>query len=220
MIERPPKSRGAVGVQEHPPIPGERLNELLNLCHSLEQEKDSKKFQELLPLFLNHLENLAHTPLSSNIEKTYRKMQSEGLLVRVENLSRVISSIKDHSSYIVGDSEDHYANAVIPENEGIRLAFAEAQAPGPVRLLMGYDVRSAVAFKPDSVNVYEIETPEGDTRDVGFRKQVCRHVHGSIEPDYIKHIVLRIPRKIFPEGRLTDQEKTMTSMYIFRSLEL
>ncbi len=193
---------------------------LLSIAQRIEQTKDVNECKELMPGFLEALETLAHDPLNPEIERIYREMQAQDLLLRVENISRVAESIKTHTPYHVGDAEDHYANSVIPENDGIKIAFAEATAPGPVRLLIGFDVRTAISYSPESIHVYNIDETENDLRDISLRKKVCKHVEGVITPELIKHIVIRCPRTIFPEDRMTNEEKNTQHMYIFRAVTL
>lgn len=200
------------------PEPNE-LSDLLSVCELLEHEKDISKFKELISVFLEKIDKLSDSGLSENVEKAYKDMQIKNLLLRVENISKVIGSIKDNKPYTVGDTEDHYANAVVPDQDGVAIAFSEARAPGPVKLLIGFDVRSAIAFEQEALHVFPIKDQE-DLRNIELRKKVCRHVEGNIDPHYIKYIILRIPRKIFPETRLNSNETKSDSMYIFRSLSL
>ncbi len=216
--EYPPKGKQ---IEQNPVSQMESINaEVDVLCNKLENEHDPEKFKEIIPLFLNGIENLFNNKLTEQVTNVYKKMQEEKLILRVENMSKVIQSFKSHSGYEVGNSGDHEANCVIPENEGIKIAFAEGHAPGPVRLLIGYDVRTAIAFSPEKVKVTDIGDIEGEVRDVKLRKTLCRHIEGVIEPEHIKSVVLRIPKKFFPESRMTEQEKSLNSMFIVRGIEI
>ena len=193
---------------------------LTELALELETTKNPEVFKTLLNNFLQELELGLHLPLEEDVTTSYHEMEQEKLLLRVENISRVMESIVEHKPISVGNKEDHYANSVVPNNDGIKIAFAEGRAPGPVRILIGFDVRTAISYKPDSLQVYEVDQDEEDLRDIELRKKTCRHVVGNIEPESIKHLVIRTPRKIFPEERLTDDERNSESMYIFRALHV
>ncbi len=198
------------------------IESLIHISQELEKdrEKDISKFAELISEFLEKLEVVSHAEISPDVDVAYKKMQEKNLLLRVENISRIINSITKKESYEIGNEEDHYANSVVPNTEGVKIAFAEGRAPGPVRLLMGFDVRSAIAIDPNQINVHPIDKIDDDLRDTKLRSMYCRHLQGVIRPEYIKYIVLRVPRKIFPESKLTKTELLNNSMYIFRSIEL
>ena len=190
------------------------------LCKKLEEEHNPEKFKELMPLFLKGIEDLFKNKLTEQVTPIYKKMQDEKLILRVENMSRVIQSFKNHEGYVIGNKGDHRANCVIPENEGIKLAFAEGFAPGPVRLLIGYDVRTAIAFSPEKVLVTAIDDLEIETRDAKVRKNLCRHIEGTIEPEHIKSVILRVLKKFFQESRMTEQEINSNTFYIIRGIEI
>lgn len=198
----------------------EKENSLITLAKQLETVKDREAFSRLVGPFLDELESTLHVTLDQDVLSAYRTMEEQRMLLRVENVSRILETITKHTPMPVGSDEDHYANSVVPNQEGIKIAFSEGKAPGPVRLLFGFDLKTAISYEPESVHVYPIDDIEGDLRDAGLRKQVCRHVAGEIKSEYIRHIVLRVPRAFFPEEKMTDDEKKSAGMYIFRSVTL
>ncbi len=198
----------------------ETAERLCNITKELETAKNIDIFKELVPDFLDAIEVMSQSKLSEKIEDVYREMERDGLLLRVENISRIAESLKTHTAFKIGDDNDHYANSVIADNEGVKIAMAEASSPGPIRLLIGFDVRTAITFNPESMHVYEIDDDEMDLRDTSLRRRVCRHVSGEIKPEDIKHIIMRIPRVLFPKERMTKKENDTISMYIFRSVHM
>jgi hypothetical protein len=108
---------------------------------------------------------------------------------------------------------------VIPEDEGIRLALAEGQAPGPFRTMVSFG-KTIVGFKTDHLEVAEVDFLDSNTslRDENLRRYVCRHVVGNIEKEDIKYIVIRIPKNLLDEKHLTEEEKTEPDMtFVFRA---
>lgn len=198
----------------------EKQSSLLALAKELETVKDREAFSRLVGPFLEELESTLDVKLDQDVLSAYRTMEDKKMLLRVENVSRILETITKHTPMPVGSEEDHYANSVVPTQEGIKIAFSEGKAPGPVRLLFGFDLKTAISYEPESVHVYPIDDMEDDLRDAGLRKQVCRHVAGEIKPEYIRHIVLRVPRVFFPKEKMTDEERSTSGMYIFRSVTL
>jgi hypothetical protein len=146
-------------------------------------------------------------------------MQKNKFLVRLESLSRILAAIEKGAPIPVGNENDHYANAVIPENEGLRIAFAEGDAPGPIRLLVGFDFRAAIGFDPKGLEVHEIDLDELDPRDQVKRAAFCRHVRGNLNPEQIKYLILRIPKNLFPKNMITEEDKKY-GQFVFRGAEL
>lgn len=193
---------------------------LISMAKELETVRDRETFKQLVGPFLNELERSLQVKLDSDVIAAYRQMEEHHMLLRVENASRILETLTKHTPLPVGNEDDHYANSVVPNQEGIKIAFSEGRAPGPVRLLFGFDLRTAISYSPESLHVYPIDDIEGDLRDASMRKQVCRHVAGEIQPEYIRHMVLRVPRAFFPEEKMSADERSNSGMYIFRSLTL
>jgi hypothetical protein len=165
---------------------------------------------------LEHLEGDLGIGLTEDVSEIYGAMQRENLLARVENIESVMECIDADKPIHVGSPDKHYANSVAPDPEGLRIALAEADAPGPVRFLIGLDAKSLIGFKSDHLEVSEIDDNEFDLRDTSMRKAYCRHVKGEIRHEDIRYIVLRIPRKLFPADHLRDSERGVQTPFIFR----
>jgi hypothetical protein len=198
----------------------EQENKLISMAKELETVKGREAFSKLVGPFLQELESSLNVTLNDDVLAAYREMEDNHMLLRVENTSRILRTLTHHVPLSVGNENDHYANSVVPNHEGIKIAFSEGKAPGPVRLLFGFDLRTAISYESESLHVYPIDDIEGDLRDASLRKQVCRHVSGEIQPEHIRHMVLRVPRSFFPQDKMTDEEKKTEGMYIFRSINL
>ena len=147
-------------------------------------------------------------------------MQSENCLVRTERLSRVLETVELESPLVVSnENEEHYANAVIPSPEGIKIALSEGLAPGPVRIMVGFG-KTIIGFKTDNMLVEEIDFSESEIRDSAERKFLCRHVTGNLSKHDVRYIIIRIPYTYLQEKYLTDSERTKKPKFIFRGMAL
>ncbi len=192
----------------------------LELAQELEETDDDDLIREKLgPMFRSIEEDLG-VKLVSDVSELYKGMQSEDCLVRAERLSRVLETVEMESPMEISDEDErHYANAVIPTAEGIKIALSEGQAPGPVRIMVGFG-KTIIGFKADNVSVSEVEFDESDIRDAQERKFVCRHVNGELTKEDIRYIVMRIPFSYVAPGYLTDEEKIRKPRFVFRGTKL
>ncbi|MEK7464594.1 MAG: hypothetical protein AAB617_02335 [Patescibacteria group bacterium] len=190
------------------------------ILSGMESAQSSAELKKLIPLLIDRLEKDFGIRFTDDITSLYKEMQEKRFLVRLENIRRVVEGVYEKRGFKIGDKEDHYANAVVPENEGLRIAFSEGEAPGPVRFLVGFDVKSAIGFDPNGLEVSDIETDESDLRDTAKRRALLRHVSGNLEPENIHHFIMRIPRAAFPEERMTEEEAKNKGGFIFRGARL
>ncbi|MBP6856165.1 MAG: hypothetical protein KBC42_02520 [Candidatus Pacebacteria bacterium] len=196
------------------------LDSIIEKIQSVKSPEQIETLKQMTGDLLNLLEEKIHKNLKSDVEHSYLEMQSRNLIVRVENLKNIIDCVVEDKSFEIGTNEDHYANSVLPTPEGIKIAFAEGMSKGAIKIMAGYDIKSAVSLDQDHFEVFEIDSIEGEIRDEYLRKNVCRHLHGVIRREFIKHIILRIPTTLFPEERLTSFEKTHQGPFIFRYIKL
>ncbi|OHA18166.1 MAG: hypothetical protein A2664_01710 [Candidatus Taylorbacteria bacterium RIFCSPHIGHO2_01_FULL_46_22b] len=158
--------------------------------------------------------------ISSDVGALYEGMRVEQCLARVEQLSRVLETIELGKPLHISDETDsHYANAVIPAPEGIKIALSEGEAPGSVRAVVGFG-KTLIGFKTDHLSVSEIDFAESEIRDANERKYLCRHVSGDLLKDDIHYLILRIPYELMPAERLTVEEKKKSRPFVFRGMRL
>jgi hypothetical protein len=194
---------------------------VVRLSRALEESKDPEFIKGMLPELFALLENELHLPLlkGAEVDTVYSLFRTEECLIRVENFTRIMEAIGLGQSFKVGESADesHYANAVIPNPEGVRLAFAEGQASGPLRLAIGIG-KSLVGFRADSdhIKVSNVDFSEDDARDIAKRGYLCRHVEGEILKEDIRGVVMRIPRVVMNDLLLTDDELEGEGQFVFR----
>ena len=186
------------------------------IAHQMEEAADPERVRTFIQEFLQVLESEMHLEVSSEVDALYHEMQKEGQLVRLETISKIFDSLADNQPINLGPHEKKYANAVIPEKEGLRIAFAEGEAPGPIRFAMGFDIKSIMGFDPEGLQVSEIQLDDNDPRDQVARFAYTRHVSGNLPPENIKTFVMRIPRKLFPPEKLTEIERGKLPPFIFR----
>ncbi|MCC7004682.1 hypothetical protein IT397_02075 [Candidatus Nomurabacteria bacterium] len=198
---------------------------IVELSHELEESDNPEYIKENLPILLELIEKDLGIKLlkSSETDNIYKLLEAEGCLLRVEKLSRVIEAIELDKPLDVGEGDSHYANAVIPNNDGIKLALAEGQAPGPVRMAIGFGGqnfgKTLVGFRQNKEHfkIEEVEFSPEDLRDIEKRSFLCRHVDGRIEKEDIRAVVMRIPKHLMSAEILTDDEKETSGQFVFRS---
>ena len=191
----------------------------LDLAIQLERTTDLEIIKSKLGELLESIENDLHVSFEDP-DEIYKDMERERCLARVERLSRVLETVElDHELPISAETETHYANAVIPNDKGIQLAFAEGQAPGPVRTIVSFG-KTIIGFKTDSLSVEEIDFDDSEIRDNRERKYLCRHVTGKLHRKDILSVVMRIPRQMIDTKYLTDEENTLELPFIFRAFKI
>ncbi len=202
---------------------------LLEIVEKIEDISASKEYtpaevvelsKGLVADLLTHIQDDLHFELTENVTSVYQEMNKANLLARVESVRRVIECLAENKPIEVGKGGDHYANSVTSDVEGLRIAMAEAEALGPVRLLVGLDLKALVGFTNDHVEVTEIDDNEFDLRDTTLRRAYCRHLEGEIHKEDIKYMVMRIPRNVFPVRFLNDFERKQPSSFIFRAVKI
>jgi len=209
-------------MENNPENQKERLDQhVFELAEKIEMSEDPEFIREHVEEFFENLKEKFDIELESDISSLYEGMRNENCLARIDALSRIVKVLETNEPASMGNEEieTHYANAVIPESEGIKLAFAEGQAPGPVRMLIGFG-KTLVGFKTDHLEVSEIDFSETDPRNTAERKYLCRHVSGELTKDDIRYVVMRMPRNVVPEAVLSDEEKTDGSMFVFRGFKI
>ncbi|MBU6232011.1 MAG: hypothetical protein KGI45_01890 [Patescibacteria group bacterium] len=192
----------------------------LELAQELEDSDDEEFLQEKIGVLLRSIEEDTGYSFESDVGKFYNDMKRENCLVRVERLSRVLETVEMEQPLTISDEdESHYANAVIPETEGIKIALSEGQAPGPIRIVVGFG-KTIIGFKSDHLKVDEIDFSETDTRDAQERRYLCRHVTGELDKDDIRYLIIRIPSHLVSEDLMTETEKKRRLPFIFRGMKL
>lgn len=203
------------------------FSEIMNIVSRIEELALSNEYsqseiiewsRELVADLLEHIERDFELQLTQDVTSIYKNMNRENLLARVESVKKVIECLANETPIEVGKGGEKYANSVTSDLEGLRIAMAEAEALGPVRLLVGLDLKALVGFTNDHVEVTEISEQEFDLRDTTLRQAYCRHLEGEIRKEDIRHMVMRIPRKVFPVQFLNDIEKKQNTPFIFRGV--
>ena len=200
------------------PIESLGVPESLRLAEELEKTDDNERLCEDIGKLLDAIENDLGVEFTPDINSIYDGMRQDDCLVRVETLSRVLRTMKMSEPLSISDEDEtHYANAVVPLPEGIKIALAEGQAPGPVRLVVGFG-KTLIGFKTDHISVSEIDFNEHPFRDENERKYLCRHVSGNIPKEDIHYLTIRIPFALMKKERLTQKELDNKPSFVSRGV--
>ncbi|OHB20210.1 MAG: hypothetical protein A2939_03315 [Parcubacteria group bacterium RIFCSPLOWO2_01_FULL_48_18] len=191
----------------------EKEERLMDLAQRLEEiSPEDSSAPRLMAEFLAAFAEAFYVTLSSDVDALYKEMEEKKFLLRLESVKRITECLIKKAPLELGGGKKRYANAVTVE--GLRIAFAEGDAPGPIRLLVGFD--SAIGFDARGLKVEDIEMEEDDPRDARFRIAYCRHVSGNLPPERIKYFIVRIPEYMFPPELLTDEERRGGGKFMFR----
>lgn len=197
----------------------EQPKKSIELAKQLESTYEPEFLKKHLGELLDLIEAETGNHFLKEVDSIYDGMKADNCLVRVEQLSRVLEALELNSSYEIGHKgENHYANAVIPEEKGIKLAFAEGQAQGPIRTMVSFG-KTIIGFKTENLEVSEVDfvSDTAGFRDENERKYICRHVEGTVTKEDIKYMVMRIPRHLLDDDRLTREELENPEIsFIFR----
>lgn len=217
-------------MEKVPSISEENKSYLVSLTDKIEAMSEEKGLEEqerienlksLTKELLDHIKDDLGLEMSGQIEQLYKEMNRENLIARVESVRKVIEClVSDKNIDVGGEGEINYANSVTTDAEGLRIAMAEADAIGPVRLMLGLDLKTMIGFTNDHIEVREITDDEFDLRDTSLRKAYCRHIRGFIHREDLKYMILRIPRKLFPPDQMTEEEAKMKTPFIFRGAKV
>lgn len=194
-------------------------DKIIELANSLELSEDENYIKKSIPIFFDLLEREVGIKLGNDVMSIYKKMNDEHHLGRIESISRVLMAFEKNESFQIGKGESHYANAVIPDPEGIKLAFSEGRASSPVSVLIGFG-KTIIGFKIDNLQVYEVDFSPEERRDAAKRKYLCRHVEGHLTKKDIKEVIMRIPRKFLDEKSLKEDELKEAGPFIFRTFTI
>lgn len=191
----------------------------LEAARILEELTDPKEITKQLRSLLDALPREIGKEFTGDVASIYRGMQKEECLARVEKLSRVLGAVElGELIHISDENESHYANAVLPELEGLKIAFAEGQAPGPVRSMVAFG-KTVVGFKTDNLKVDQVEFDGTNFQNVKERRYLCRHVSGDLRKEDIRYMVLRVPTHMMPEEHLSEPEKAKKAPFTFRGIQ-
>lgn len=192
----------------------------LELAKELEETEDVEVIKEKLGFLLESMTRDFGITFTSDMNALYSGMAEENCLVRVERLSRVLETMALESPLHISDeTETHYANAVIPVPEGIKIALAEGQAPGPYRIMVGFG-KTIIGFKTDNMLVEEVKFSENDLRDAKERQYLCRHVSGDLKKEDVHYLAIRIPASLLDKKYLSEEELERKPHFVFRGAKL
>lgn len=163
-------------------------------------------------MILKELKDKLNLQLVPEVAKLYREMERRSLLVRSLELAQLSRGLIQGLPLELALPGEKCANAAKPTAEGIALAFAESRAHGIIRCLISFD--------PRGLDCREVKTAETEIRDKR-RYAWVKRVEGSISPEKVKHVVFRIPYRLFPaELMIESEENNEKTPFIFRGARL
>jgi len=222
--------------QESPAVNFEKLEERravllghLRLLKAVDFNKEPERYREMAKTTYQEMEEFfseSGLTMTDDVSSIYRYYINNNLplIVRRDDPERAVNLVYDEpiklsfDPNVVGDRGDKYANCALwPYGanpvEGIKNAFLEGKsAAGPVVTML--------AFKQNS-DTMTVEEPIGKMMQVGdLSRGSVKILSGEINRSDLKFIIVRMPRKFFPEEKLSAAEKQNSQPQIFRGFVL
>ncbi|MEK7066842.1 MAG: hypothetical protein AAB949_00490 [Patescibacteria group bacterium] len=171
----------------------ERLEEKVGSLEMKDIVNDS--YETIKNMFV--LKNANIVPLQSG----WSKIQGRNLLLRKDDPYLVIEKMMNGDEIDIGydmyGSSDAYANAAIASDEGLKLSLSEGRK--------GAELNCVYVFDPEGLDVNTVKPMEYDPRDPK-RYAIARAVSGTLSPNKIKYLIIRVPTSLFPENELAPPE--------------
>ncbi|MFM2374830.1 MAG: hypothetical protein RLZZ234_825 [Candidatus Parcubacteria bacterium] len=166
---------------------------------NIEKERTVATVESFYRTFKN-----AHLVEFDHISDMYKKIPHEELIVRREDPKRVRALFDEDASYTINFEDTRYANCVVwtPETDvarNISNAYLE-----------GYGNENAVVTvvgirKTEGMDIQKLA--ESIPNFYGLNRSGVRSLKGTVNPGDVAFISLRIPAHLFPETRMTEEEK-------------
>ncbi|MCX6763963.1 MAG: hypothetical protein NTZ97_04550 [Candidatus Moranbacteria bacterium] len=189
----------------------------------LANSADNKSKEELLKTVEDLFKNTGAMEFDDWSKEMYEiSKENPSLIVRrekPENLNEALNK-KENLEIELGNRKgnlDFYPNASLLDQDLSGLKIATKEGFGKVG---EGSVVFVVGFNPDKK--LEIHNPTKDFKSNLKPQEVAkiRMVEGNVPFDKIKFVFVRIPRKFFPESRMTEEEMEQESPFIFRLFAL
>lgn len=135
-----------------------------------------------------------------DVNKLYWKFAASNTVVRREDPWKVLEAVGGAPYTIAFRAGEPYANAAEfgPAGEGMKNAILEGHAGDAVVTVVGFD-RGNVSVKP--------VPQEKLLAKRGLDRRYVRAVSGTVPQESIRFVVVRVPKKIFPENELTEADE-------------
>lgn len=171
----------------------ERLGEKIESLEMKDIINDS--YETIKNMFA--LKNANIVPLQSG----WSKIQGKNLLLRKDDPYMVVEKLMNGDGIDIGydmyGNTDAYANAAIASDEGLRLSLTEGRK--------GAELNCVYVFDPEGLDVNTVKPSEHDPRDPK-RYAITRAVSGTLSPNKIKYLIIRVPTSLFPKNELAPPE--------------
>ena len=140
-----------------------------------------------------------------DIGAMYSKLKGERLIVRRSNPEEVVSAVANNKSFpITYEHGTPYNNSVEWSSdmgtEGISNAYLEGYAHKN-------NIVAVYGFKPKGGEVEVVQLPHTEMRYGDMRREQVRSVSGTVSPENIRFVSLRIPAESYPEKEMTEDEQ-------------
>lgn len=166
-----------------------------------EKRENATLFYETLVMSLKERGGITYT----NVADLYRELKNETCVIRREDPKKILETFGEGKELrIAKQPEDRapHANAVEwkPEygDRGISTAFLEGHGDA-------FGIVTVLAFKRGTD--LDMERVPSSQRAIKIDHQLMRTISGSIHPQDVRFVIIRIPIDRFPVEEMTEEER-------------
>lgn len=143
-----------------------------------------------------------------DVDELYRQYAVADTLVRRDDPARLLDVAVDAEPYVVSFAgKQPFANGAAfgPRGEGMANALLEGFSGDVVAAVVGFDGGSVDAQTVPDAGITK-RRPGG----ASLSRAYVRAISGTVAPDDLRFIILRIPKAFFPDDQLRPEEEERT----------
>ena len=183
------------------------LNDFESLRESWEENEVTS---ETFHFFKDTFEDAGYTEFI-NMNEAYSDLPNETLIVRREDPRQVLKLFSEESHYEIGFKDDRYSNCVEwnPKTDGPKNIY-NAYMEGFTNL---NSVVAVIGLEKDTDDDLT-HLPDATDNFYGLDRRGVRSFKGSVTPNKVRFINLRVPGHLMKEDDLTDDEIERVDNYL------
>ncbi len=200
MKSGPESLRPSEPSRWHSAVPSVEYKQFSQIPKSERQKLTADTAQE----FMRTLSSVGGQEFT-DVTAMYGELKSERLIVRRTDPDAVIGAIANHAPLEIAFAGDTpYNNAVEWAADmgpnGISNAYLEGNAQKNA-------VVAVFGFRPKGGQVEVAQLPHTEMQFGDMRREQVRSVSGTVDPEDIRFVSLRIPAESYPESGMTEDER-------------
>lgn len=172
--------------------------------------------------FIEYVRNFFEQNKYQEIQEWQRALQqlqaqNPGMMVRREDPQRIFDLVEKEKPYELSfqkgvHSDEPYPNVALlgADCSGLKQVYTRGFAG------IGKNTITVLGFTPEGLSLVKKLPHDKYEHYSATDRETVRMAEGEIGKDQVKFVLLRMPRKVFPESYLTDEEIDTPTPYITR----